>query len=86
MCDECEDVVGKAVDAAQAAHEYPRAVRARLHADAQALGEQKARTDRALAILERHPEFEELLELISLVGTPIQVPRTFPCHPLVART
>ena len=66
-------------------HEYPQRIRFQLRHEASALGEQKARTDRALEILGRHPEFEELLELIGLIGTPIRIPAQYAVKPLVTK-
>jgi hypothetical protein len=39
----------------------------RLRRDACGLGEQAARQRRAVEILERHPEFEEFIELLKLI-------------------
>lgn len=45
----------------------------RLYADEQNLSSQLDRTFRARMILERHPEFEELIELLGLVRVPMRV-------------
>jgi len=83
MYEDDDDVVQK--DAAEATKQpsYPERIRQRLRAESASLGEQKARSDRALDILNRHPEFEDLLELIALVGLPIKIPATYTVDPLV---
>lgn len=67
------DVVGKQ---AQATYHRSQLVD-RLLGDAKNLGDQQQRTQRALTILTRHPEFEELIELLGLIRVDIRMAPIF---------